>query len=81
MGTPVVSTPAGCAGLEAEEGQDLLAAGGDEQLAAAVLRVLSDPTLAERLSAAGRRYVEAHHSWEAETRRLVEVYERARCEP
>ena len=81
IGTPVVSTPAGCAGLEAEEGQDLLAAGGDEQLAAAVLRVLSDPTLAERLSAAGRRYVEAHHSWEAETRRLVEVYERARCEP
>jgi glycosyltransferase involved in cell wall biosynthesis len=77
MGTPVVSTTAGCAGLAAEERQEVLIAEGEEEMAAAVLRVLSDSTLASRLSAAGRRYVEVHHSWEAGARRLVEVYEQA----
>ena len=77
MGTPVVSTPAGCAALAAKERQEVLVAEGEEELAAAVLRVLSDSALARRLSAAGRRYVEAHHSWEAGARRLVEVYRQA----
>jgi sugar transferase (PEP-CTERM/EpsH1 system associated) len=80
MGTPVVSTPAGCAALAADESREVLIAEGEEALAAAVLQVLSDPALAGRLSAAGRRYVEAHHSWEAAARRLVGIYERARSE-
>jgi len=77
MGTPVVSTPAGCAALVAEEGRDVLVAEGEEELAETVLQVLSDPALAKRLAAAGRRYVEAHHSWEAGARRLMGVYEQA----
>lgn len=80
MSTPVVSTPAGCAALVAEEGREIMVAGGGEELAKAVLQVLSDSALAERLSAGGRRYVEAHHSWEAGARRLVVVYEQARSE-
>lgn len=74
MSTPVVSTSAGCAALTAEEGQAVLTADGAEELAAAILLVLSDPTLAERLSTAGRRYVETHHSWEAGAQRLVDIY-------
>jgi sugar transferase (PEP-CTERM/EpsH1 system associated) len=80
MGTPVVSTPNGCAALEAEDGREILVAEGEDELAAAVLRVLSDPLLAERLSAAGRGYAETWHSWEAGARRLTEVYEQARSE-
>jgi len=80
MGTPVVSTPAGCAALEAEIGREILVAEGAEELAAAVLRVTSDPALAEQLSSAGRRYVERHHSWEASARRLVEVCRQARSD-
>jgi sugar transferase (PEP-CTERM/EpsH1 system associated) len=80
MGTPVVCTPAGCAALVADGSREVLIAEGEETLAAAVLQVLSDPALARCLSAAGRRYVEAHHSWEAGGRRLVGVYERARSE-
>jgi sugar transferase (PEP-CTERM/EpsH1 system associated) len=78
MGTPVVSTPAGCAALATEESQAVLVAADEEKLAASVFRVLSDPALARRLSVAGRRYVEAHHSWGAGARRLAEIYERAR---
>lgn len=78
MGTPVVSTPAGCAALAAEDGQEILVAEGKEELAMAVVRVCTDKAMAQRLSDAGRRYVEAHHSWEAGARRLVEIYKRAR---
>ncbi len=77
-GTPVVSTPAGCAALAAEDGREIMIGRDAEEMAAAVLRVIADPTLAGRLSAGGRRYVEAHHSWRASARRLVEVYARAR---
>jgi len=80
MGTPVVSTPAGCAALAVEEGRDVLIAKGTEKLAAAVLWALSDHALAERLAVAGRQYVEAHHSWESGARRLVEIYEEAHSE-
>jgi sugar transferase (PEP-CTERM/EpsH1 system associated) len=75
MGTPVVSTPAGCAALTTQDG--LLTAESKEGLAEAVLQVLSDPVVAERLAAGGRRYVEACHSWEENARRLTEIYERA----
>ena len=78
MGTPVVSTPAGCAALAAAEGRENLIAEGNEALAAAVLRVFSDPALAERLAVAGRRYVETHHNWESGVRRLLEIYQEAR---
>ncbi|RLC96780.1 MAG: glycosyl transferase family 1, partial [Chloroflexi bacterium] len=46
MGTPVVSTPAGCAAITTAKDQGILIA-QDEELAAAVLQVLSDPALAE----------------------------------
>jgi glycosyltransferase involved in cell wall biosynthesis len=80
MGAPVVSTPAGCAALAAEVGRDVLVAEGEEAFAATVLRVCSDPALAQGMAVAGRRYVEEYHSWEAGARRLVEVYEQARFE-
>jgi glycosyltransferase involved in cell wall biosynthesis len=80
MGTPVVCTSAAFAGLDAREGEEVLVADDPDAFAAQVLRVCSDPALVRRLSAAGRQYVEAHHSWETGARRLVGVYERARAE-
>lgn len=77
MGTPVVSTPAGCAALAAEDGREILVAESEQEFAAAVLRVLSDPTLAQRLSVAGRQHVETHHSWKTSAQRLVEIYTEA----
>jgi len=74
MKTPVVSTPAGCAALTVEEGKAILTAEQAEEMAWAVLRVLSEPALVERLSRAGREYVEAHHSWGGSAERLVRIY-------
>ncbi|MGD1994482.1 MAG: glycosyltransferase [Anaerolineae bacterium] len=76
-GTPVVCSPATFSGLDAQQDQDLLVADAPDTFAARVLEVMSDRGLAARLAAAGRRYVEQHHSWEACARRLASVYERA----
>jgi glycosyltransferase involved in cell wall biosynthesis len=78
MRTPVVCTSAAFAGLEAREREEALVADSPDTFAAQVLRVCSNPTLAEHLAAAGRRYVEAHHSWDAGARRLVGVYKETR---
>jgi len=75
MGTPVVCTQAAFAGLEGSEGEIALVGDSADALADHILRIQSDPALGKRLAAAGRRYVEIHHSWEAAARRLVAVYE------
>jgi sugar transferase (PEP-CTERM/EpsH1 system associated) len=77
MGTPVVCTSASGDGLQAQEGEEVLVADDPSAFAEHVLRLISDETLAKRLQIAGRRYVEAHHSWEAGARKLVETYNQA----
>jgi hypothetical protein len=76
-GLPVVTTAAGCAGIDVEPGRDLLVADTREDFAAAVLRVLNDGGLAAELGASGRRFVETHHDDRAVCRRLAPVYEQA----
>jgi glycosyltransferase involved in cell wall biosynthesis len=64
MGTPMVATPASCRSLQVRDGVHLLIAEEPSAFAWAVLRLLKDQPLAERLRAAGRIYVEEHHSWQ-----------------
>ena len=70
MARPVVSTPIGAEGLEAEPGRQLLLAETAEDFAAAVGRVLDDAALGSRLGAAGRMLVEERYSWQAAGERL-----------
>jgi len=77
MGTPVVCSVAAFAGLDAHKGEEVLVADDPEAFAARVLQVCLDPALAERLSAAGRKYVESHHSWGVQAGKLVALYELA----
>lgn len=74
MGTPVVSTPAGCTALGAKEGDEIMIGRDADEMAAAVLRLIKDPALARRVSDGGRKYVETHHSWKSAAQQLVEVY-------
>jgi sugar transferase (PEP-CTERM/EpsH1 system associated) len=79
MGTPVVSTPAGCGALTAKAGEEILVAEGEAASTEAILRVLGDADFAARLSAAGREYVKNHHSWESRAQELAALYEAARA--
>jgi glycosyltransferase involved in cell wall biosynthesis len=60
---PVVSTTIGAEGLPVAHGRDVLIADGDADFAEAVVQVLTDDRLAERLAGAGRELVEERFDW------------------
>jgi len=73
-GTPVVVSPLAAAGLQARHEEHLLVAGGAEEFAAALARLLQSPALAERLARAGRELVLSTYTWERSAERLEAVY-------
>lgn len=76
-GRAVASTRIGCEGLELADGRDLLVEDGAEGLAGAVLRLLEDAPLRERLAAAGRAVAEERYDWRMLGERLARVLEAA----
>ena len=74
MGKPVVSTTIGCEGLEAVDGRNILIRDDPKAFAKALVAVLEDGALAERLGQAGRATAERHYSWEVIGRGLIERY-------
>ncbi|HUP43412.1 MAG TPA: glycosyltransferase family 4 protein [Thermoanaerobaculia bacterium] len=79
-GVPVVASREAAAGLEAEDGRELLLAEDGPGFAAALGRLASEPGLRERLLAAGRRSLAARHDPATVGRRLLEAY-RLAAEP
>jgi glycosyltransferase involved in cell wall biosynthesis len=65
LGVPVVSTPKGVEGLDVDAGEHVLVGRAPGQLAANVLRLLAEPALAARLSAAAHARVCQSYSWDA----------------
>ncbi|MBU6497835.1 MAG: glycosyltransferase [Rhodospirillales bacterium] len=63
MGRPVVSTRLGVEGLDIEPGEHFLAADPAADFAAAILRLLGDAALGERLARQARTRLEARFSW------------------
>lgn len=55
----------------------VLGSGSPSELAAATLRLLGDPSLRERLGAAGRAKVHADFTWQRVTGRLEQAYQHA----
>ena len=61
---PVVSTSIGCEGLNVKNEEHLLIADDAESFAGAVARLLSDPSLRERLGRNAMNHAREHFSWE-----------------
>ena len=61
-GAPVVTTPAGCEGVEAEPGEALVVADGVAEFAEATVRLVRDREERERIGANARRTIEEHYS-------------------
>ena len=74
-GRPVVATPAGAEGLETLTGKGLVLADGAEGLAAAISRLLRDPSEAAELGRRGHEAVAASHSWPATLAPLIAAIE------
>lgn len=72
--TPVVASAQAGLALQAQDGRDLVLAGGAEAFARAVLDLLAGAQRREELGRAGRHYVEEHHDWAAVAGRLLSIY-------
>jgi glycosyltransferase involved in cell wall biosynthesis len=75
--TPVVATPPAVAALAARPDRDVLVAEQPDAFADAVLALLGSARRRREVGDAGRRYVEAHHSWDEAASRLERIYESA----
>lgn len=73
-GLPVVSTTIGAEGLAYRSGENLLIADSEAEFAVAVVRMLQDRELGERLAAAGRQMAEQHYDWQTVYRAWDEIY-------
>jgi len=74
MGKAVVSTSAGCEGLEAVDGENILVRDDPSAFAQAVCDVLADTELRSRLGRAARVTVERRYSWEVIAAELNRLY-------
>jgi glycosyltransferase involved in cell wall biosynthesis len=74
MTTPVVSTPQAVSALQVTPGQELLVGESPEAIAQAVLALLQDDALRQRLGQAGRHYVETYHDWRVAAEKLEQLY-------
>lgn len=63
LGTPVVTTSKGAEGLVAQPNVHLLIADEPAAFAGAVVQLLADASLRQRLAEQARRLVEQHYSW------------------
>jgi len=73
-GLPVVTTAQGSSGLQVENGQHYLGSEDPGALAQILAQALADPERLQRIGAAGRDYVQAHHDWSAAAAQLEAVY-------
>jgi glycosyltransferase involved in cell wall biosynthesis len=76
MARPLVSTSLACEGLDVTAGDHLLVGDDPSQFAHAVLRLLQDRPLADRLGRAGRRLMELRYGWDASAAQLEALHER-----
>jgi polysaccharide biosynthesis protein PslH len=75
MGKAVVSTSVGCEGLETVDGRNILIRDDPGEFAAAVVQLLRDRDLRDRLGREGRKTAEELYAWRVVGRRLVGLYQ------
>ena len=75
LGAAIVSTTIGAEGLDLEPGADLLIADTPEQLADAIIRLLRDPALRERLGRHARETAARRFSWARVAASFEQVYD------
>ncbi len=74
-GLPVVASPQASSALEARPGEELWVASEPAEFAAALVRLLADPALRQRLGQAGRQYVVRRHRWDGIVGDLERMYD------
>jgi glycosyltransferase involved in cell wall biosynthesis len=81
MGKAVVSTSIGCEGLDAMDGANILIRDTADDIADAVLEVLSDATLRSRLERNARRTATETYSWNVVGKQIRSAYDELLARP
>jgi glycosyltransferase involved in cell wall biosynthesis len=76
---PVVSTTIGAEGIEVHPGEDILIADSAQTFAEAVIRVLREPLLAQRLAQNGRQTATKEYNWRVVYPAWDSVYDGLSC--
>ena len=77
MSKAIISTSVGAEGIEHTDGEDILLKDTPEDFSNAVVSVMNDTALRQRLEKGGRDLVEAKYDWRAVTDKLSDVFEQA----
>jgi glycosyltransferase involved in cell wall biosynthesis len=78
---PVVTTTVGLEGIQARPGEDVLVEDDTDGQATAVIQLIRDEALQDRLARNGRKLAEEKYDWQIVLEALDEVYERIRKLP
>lgn len=70
VGKPVVTTLQAFEGIRATPDEEIITADSEENFAAAVIKLLQNPTQAQQIGQRARLCVETHYSWESNLRIL-----------
>lgn len=76
MGKPVVSTSIGAEGLEVTDGENLVIADTEIELADRLVQVLNNPKLSKKIGHNARKIVKDKYSWKEITEDLYQFYAR-----
>ena len=76
MSKAIISTSVGAEGIEHTDGTDILLKDTPEDFSDAVVTVMNDAALRQKLEKGGRDLVEAKYDWRAVTDKLSDVFER-----
>ena len=75
IGTPVVTTCQALSALQAQPGTDLLVSDDPDGFSQAVLQLMTNRDLQQKISDAGMKYVRGFHSWASIASQLVNIYQ------
>src|SRR5687767_12556728 len=74
-GAPVVTTCQALSALQAQPGKDLLVSDDPDGFSQAVLQLMANRDLQQKIGDAGVKYVETFHSWASIASQLVNIYQ------
>jgi len=76
-GTPVITSSLGNEGIEASEGSEILIANNPEEYAKAVVGIINDNYLYEKISRNSRKFIEDNFDWNKIAIKLDSIYRKA----
>jgi glycosyltransferase involved in cell wall biosynthesis len=74
MQKPIVATPLSCDGIDLKNEKNVLFGNTPEELAKAVLRLIKEDDLRQRMAAANRQLIEARYTWRHVTDQYEDLY-------